>query len=104
MAIVTGERMKMRRVTVRRTTHRFLPDPRRVIVKPHLPGEEIYTPDGKSRVKVVLERILAIPDREVAGILDNVLNDFSHRHRDFTQVLQHQFHRVEHHLESARYR
>jgi len=78
-----------------------VPDPRRVIVKPHLPGEESYTPDGKSRVKVVMDRILAIPDREVAGILDNVLEDFAHRHRDFTQVLQHNFQMVEHHLEQG---
>ena len=91
----------MRQVAVTRTTHRFLPDPRRVIVKPHLPGEETYTTDGKSRVKVVMERILAIPDREVAGILDNVLRDFAHRHRDFTQVLQHNFQMVEHHLEQG---
>ncbi len=99
MVLVTGKRIKMRQIAVTRTTHRFLPDPRRVIVKPHLPGEETYTPDGKSRVKVVMERILAIPDREAAGILDNVLQDFAHRHRDFTQVLQHNFQMVEHHLE-----
>ena len=89
----------MRQIAVTRTTHQFLPDPRRVIVKPHLPGEETYTPDGKSRVKVVMERILAIPAPEVAAILDNVLRAFAHRHRDFTQVLQHNFRMVSHHLE-----
>ncbi len=89
----------MLQVAVTRTTHRLLHDPSRVIVKPHLPGEEIYTPDGKSRVKVVLERILAIPDREVSGILDNVFRDFVHRHRNFKQALQHNFQMVEHHLE-----
>ena len=93
--------MKMRQVAVTRTTHQFLPDPRRVIVKPHLPGEEIYTPDGKSRVKVVLERILAIPNREVAGALDGVLRDFAHRHREFTQVLHQNFQIVAHHLEQG---
>ena len=46
----------MRQLAVTRTSHRFGPDARRVIAKPHLPGEELYTPDGKSRVKVVLER------------------------------------------------
>jgi len=89
----------MRRIAVTRADHRFLPDPCRVIVKPHLPGEEIYTPDGKSRVKVVLERILEIPDREVAGILEGVLRAFSHRHRGFTGVLRRHFEMVEHHLE-----
>ena len=88
----------MHQVAVTRTTHRFLPDPRRVIVKPHHPGEETYTTDGKSRVKLIIERILAIPEREVVGILDNVLRDFAHRHRDFTHVLQDNFQMVEHHL------
>jgi predicted GH43/DUF377 family glycosyl hydrolase len=91
----------MRQLAVTRTTHRFLPDPRRVIAKPHLPGEEIYSPDGKSRVKVVLERIVAIPDSEIAGILDNVLSNFAHRHRNFTQVLHHNFQSVAHHLEQG---
>ncbi len=91
----------MRQLAVTRTTHRVLPDPRRVIAKPHLPGEELYSPDGKSRVKVVLERILAIPEGEVAGILADVLSNFAHRHRDFTQVLHHHFQIVAHHLEQG---
>jgi predicted GH43/DUF377 family glycosyl hydrolase len=91
----------MRQLAVTRTAHRFLPDPRRVIAKPYLPGEEIYTPDGKSRVKVLLERIIAIPDWEIAGILDGVLSNFAHRHRDFKQVLHHNFQSVAHHLEQG---
>ena len=91
----------MRQLAITRTTHRFLPDPRRVIAKPHLPGEEIYSPDGKSRVKVVLERILAIPEAEVASILAGVLGNFAHRHRDFTAVLRHHFQMVAHHLDQG---
>src|SRR5688500_14444931 len=91
----------MRQLAVTRTTHRFLPDPRRMIAKPHVPGEELYSPDGKSRVKAVLERIAAIPDSEIAGILDNVLSNFAHRHHDFTQVLHHNFQSVAHHLEQG---
>jgi len=90
-----------RQLAVTRTTHRFLPDPRRVIAKPYLPGEEIYSPDGKSRVKIVLERILSIPEAEVAGLLGDVLGNFAHRHRDFTQVLHHHFQMVAHHLEQG---
>ena len=89
----------MQQIAMTRTTHRFLPDPRRVIANPHLPGEEIYSADGKSRVKVVLERILAIPEGEVAGLLSGVLRDFSHRHRDFTQILRNHFELMAHHLE-----
>lgn len=72
-----------------------------MLAKPHLPGEEVYTSDGKSRVKVVLERILTIPDSEAAGILADVLSNFAHRHRDFTQVLHHHFQMIAHHLEQG---
>ena len=91
----------MRQLTVTRTSHRFLPDPRRVIAKPHLPGEEVYSSDGKSRVKVVLERMLAIPDSEVAAVLADVLGNFAHRHRNFMQVLHHHFQMIAHHLEQG---
>lgn len=91
----------MRQLRVTRTKHRLLPDPRRVIVKPHLPGEEVFSPDGKSRVKVVLERILAIPDTDVEAIVADVQHNFAHRHRDFTQVLHHHFQMVAHHLEQG---
>jgi predicted GH43/DUF377 family glycosyl hydrolase len=50
---------------------------------------------------VVLERILAIPDSEVAGLLADVLSTFAHRHRDFTQVLERNFQLVAHHLEDG---
>ncbi len=85
--------------TVIRTTHRFTPDPRRVVAKPHLPGEEHYAPCTKSRVRVILERILAIPDDEASGIVAEVLSGFSHRHREFTRVLGHHFDLVSHHLD-----
>jgi len=89
----------MHRPAIVRTSHRLLPDPRRVIAKPHLPGEEIYFPDGKSRVKVVLERILGIPDREVAAVLAEVLGGFEHRHRHFTNILDEHFRLAADHLE-----
>ena len=91
----------MGQLEVTRTTHQFLPDPRRVIAKPHLPGEEIYTTDGKSRVKVVLERSLAIPESETAVILDKVLGTFASRHHDFIKVLESHFRMVAHHLEKG---
>ena len=99
MAQVTSKRMKMRQITVNRTAHRFLPDPRRVIAKAYLPGEETYAPGGKSRVKQVMERILTLPEAEIGDILDRLLGDFSHRYRDFRQILENNFQLVAHHLE-----
>jgi predicted GH43/DUF377 family glycosyl hydrolase len=82
-------------------SHRLLPDPRRVIAKPHLPGEEVFSPDGKSRVKVVLERILAIHESKVGALVAEVMKMFAHRHRDFTQVLHHHFQMVAYHLDQG---
>ena len=60
---------------------RLVPDARRVITKPFLPGEEIY-PDGSSRLQVVLERVMALSEREVGDTLAHARQTFAGRHRD----------------------
>ena len=78
----------MPRVT--RTGQTLSPDPRRVIAKPYLPGEEIG-PSGDSRARLLLQRILMIPEAQVAALLADVLANFSTRHRDFEEFLQRHF-------------
>jgi hypothetical protein len=51
----------MNRVPITRTRHRLLPNARRVLAKPYLPGEETLLP-GQSRAHLLLERVLAIRD------------------------------------------
>jgi predicted GH43/DUF377 family glycosyl hydrolase len=65
-------------------------DPRRVITKPFLPGEETF-PDGQSRVEVVLRRILSHADDEAVSALESVLRRFGDRHRDLSSVLLRNF-------------
>ncbi len=69
---------------------RLVPDPRRVITKEFLPREEFY-PDGSSRLQVVLERILAMSDDDVAETLTTARNRFTDRHRDLESVLERNF-------------
>ncbi|HEY2765896.1 MAG TPA: glycoside hydrolase family 130 protein [Pseudonocardiaceae bacterium] len=64
----------------------FDPDPRRVITKLFVPGEEI--PETRSRTSAVLQRTLALPESSVDALLDGVLADFAVRHRDFTAILE----------------
>ncbi len=71
----------------RRDSVRLVPDARRVIAKPFLPGEEIY-PDGSSRLQIVLERIMAMPEDVVAETLNAARTDFVGRHRDLDAVLE----------------
>lgn len=65
-------------------------DPRRVITKPFLPGEETL-PDGTSRVEVVLHRILSLADDEVGPALESVHRRFGDRHRDLSAILMQNF-------------
>ena len=61
-----------------------------MITKPFLPREEIY-PDGSSRMQVVLERILAMPDHEVTATLDTARDSFADRHRDLDTTIDRNF-------------
>ncbi len=83
------------RLRVTRTQHRFLPDPQRVILRPFLPGEEVFV-DGRSRVGLVLDRILALPEEEIPAALGAVRAAFSSRHRDLESVLEAHFRLVSH--------
>ncbi len=65
---------------------RWLPDARRVITKPFLPGEEVF-PDGRSRIEVVVRRILAMAEGQVATTLRQTLEGFEYRHRDLDAML-----------------
>ena len=82
---------------VRRTTPALLPNPRRVIAKPFLPGEEILL-GGHSRAASLMDRILEIPEPEVASLLARVMADFSPRHKGFERILERHFEQVAHHV------
>ena len=76
---------------------RLRPDPRRVIARLFLPGQEIMG-NGESRAAVVIERILALSDDDVAQAVDEVLTGFGGRHRQFRSTLEDHFELVAHRL------
>ena len=45
---------------------RLVPDAGRVITKPFLPREEIF-PDGSTRMQLVLQRLVAMPESDLAA-------------------------------------
>lgn len=87
----------MHRVGVRRTDHLLRPEDRRVLAKPYMPGEEII-PGGDSRASALMQRILAIPEDEVVGLLAPIVASFSPRHYDFLEMLDRNFTLVAHHM------
>jgi predicted GH43/DUF377 family glycosyl hydrolase len=80
----------------RRTSHRLRHDASRVIAKPYLPGEEIAAGAG-SRTGLLMQRILAIPEAEVAVMLEQTLERFHARHGRFEELLERHYALVAHH-------
>jgi predicted GH43/DUF377 family glycosyl hydrolase len=86
--------------SITRTRHRLVPDPRRVLAKPYLPGEETLLP-GQSRAALLMARILAIPEVDVAALNTTIMQRFDGRHRHFKQMLENQFDALAAHVPDA---
>ena len=82
-----------------RTPQRFLPDPKRVITRLFHPSDGANANGESSRVKAILDRVLAIPEEDVPAMLEGLLREFSSRHRDFERVLDDHCRVVSHHLD-----
>jgi predicted GH43/DUF377 family glycosyl hydrolase len=87
-------------IEVIRSHLRLLPDSRRVLAKPYLPGEETLLP-SQSRAGLLMARILAIPEAEVAALNAKVMEQFDGRHRHFRQMLARQFDALAAHVPAA---
>ena len=88
----------MKPIPVIRTAVRIAPDPHRVITKPFLPGEQVF-PDGQSRALLIITRILAMAEADVASTLEATLNRFGSRHRNLAAALEQHFEIVAHHVD-----
>ena len=80
----------MNPIPITRRRVRFRPDSHRVIAKPDLPGEQVF-PDGQSRAALVVNRILAMPESEVASTLAATQQQFADRHIDLSSILERNF-------------
>jgi hypothetical protein len=67
------------------------PDPKRVISRQFIPGEE-------NRVRDIIARILAIPANEIARLLENIENSFTPAHPEINEVLSKHFDAVRRHI------
>jgi predicted GH43/DUF377 family glycosyl hydrolase len=80
----------MKPISITRSHHRLLANPKRVLAKPYLPGEEILL-SGPSRAHQLMERILSIPEAEVSALQAEVMQRFEQRHHDFREMLARHF-------------
>jgi hypothetical protein len=89
----------MNPIPITRRRVRFLPDSHRVIAKPYLPGEQVF-PDGESRVQLVVDRILAMPESEVTSTLATTQHQFADRHIGLDHLLERNFEVVADHIDN----
>jgi len=81
---------------VTRTSLRLRPDPRRVIAKLFVPGEE--RPEHESRSAAVIRRVMALDEETVCTALDRTVRLFAGRHRDVRVTFADHFASVSHRL------
>jgi predicted GH43/DUF377 family glycosyl hydrolase len=82
------------RPDVRRTDVALTPDPRRVIGRPHVPGDD-PSAAGPSRLERLVQSVLRLTDEQVQHELDDVRRRFAGRHRDLETMLTRNSERVQ---------
>jgi predicted GH43/DUF377 family glycosyl hydrolase len=75
----------------------MIPDPRRVIAKLFVPGEDAAV--VHSRAGRLIDRIAALDEEETAGILRETLERFGGRHRDLEDTWRHHYDLVHHRVD-----
>ncbi len=73
---------------IKRKSVHFSPDPSRVIVRPFMPG-------GRERAKKVIRRVMELPESNALQLLNQILRDFSSRHRNVTRIFLKHYEKVE---------
>ncbi len=71
-------------IKVNRKDMRFNPDPTRIITR-------FFQPGGPERVLNIIERVLSLSDDDVNITLNQVLRNFSRRHRNISKIFEKNF-------------
>ncbi len=74
-------------ITVNRKKNRFYPDPKRVIARFFMPGE-------LDRAQSIIQKVINMSYEDTNMTLNQVLRDFSKRHRNITKIFENHFNNV----------
>ncbi|WP_320047952.1 glycoside hydrolase family 130 protein [uncultured Ilyobacter sp.] len=85
----------MKKLNVKRIEKIFRPDPSRVIIKSHIPS-------SAGRIENVIARVLNLSDEESNKILQDIIEDFSRRHKNVCGALDKHYNRIKKHIPSDR--
>lgn len=81
------------KIIVTRMNNEFRADPKRVITKLFLPNEE--------RARKIANRVLSLSESEIYTTLNEVINEFGHRHHNFKDILLRHFEMTKHFVTDA---
>ncbi len=84
---VKGDKMNVESKVLRKRG-RYIKDTTRVIARPYLPG-------GDDRNKKIIERVLGLSEEKVSDLFEQVLTNFSERHRDIGMIFENNFQRIQ---------
>ena len=76
---------------VKRKKKKIQGDPSRVITRLHIP-------DGALRIRKIIQRITDLPDMDAEKLLEEIMLDFSERHKDIRRVFERSLNEVRNHL------
>jgi predicted GH43/DUF377 family glycosyl hydrolase len=76
-------------LTINRKSVKFEPNPRRVITRFFMPGRE-------DRAEAIIRRILSLSDNTCRQLFNDVLRNFSKRHRNISKIFENNFKNVQH--------
>lgn len=82
-----------------RTKLRLRPDPRRVITKLFVPGDD--APPYGSRAAAVIDRVMAMDEATVKSVLAATMRRFETRHRDLADIFTDHYASISHRLDPA---
>jgi len=74
-------------VQVTRTPIILRPDPSRVLLRPFNPG-------SSQRVGRIIDRVMALPEDRVSGLLEEICSEFSERHQHIRKLFLERFEQV----------
>ena len=74
-------------VTIKRLPSHFYPDPRRVIAR-------FYMPVREDRAQSIIKNIMDLSENEANHILNQVLRNFSARHRNISKLFEKSYNKI----------
>ena len=74
-------------LTIKRQDVKFYPDTKRVIAR-------FFCPGGEERAKLILSKIIKLSESEILLNLNDVLRNFSERHRNITVIFENHFNKI----------